>query len=79
MVVKMTMSQEAKAETGWKPGVRSEAKEILEAVQWPPIVAYCDADWASSTRDCKSTSGYVLTWCGMVIDAGSDTQPRLPA
>ncbi len=60
----------------WKPGIKSEVKEVPEAAQWPPIVAYCDADWVSSIRDYKSTSGYFLTWCGVGVDAG---QPGLPA
>ncbi len=60
VAVKMTMSQEAKAKTGWKPGIRREAKEIPGAAQWQPIVASCDADWASSTMNSRSTSGYLF-------------------
>ncbi len=51
LVVKMTMSQEAVAKTGWKPGITREATEVFEAAQWPPIVAHCVAGLVFSARD----------------------------
>lgn len=39
------------------------------------LIAYCDADYAGDTEDRKSTSGYVIYFCGGPVSWRSRKQP----